>query len=220
MRPETEKAAKRQPVNMCQMTSGGAYPAFDIVKSPKVTLQTQGFKMTKRKFRFYHADRGNLLSPDMTIIPVNGLSVFGEHYLSRINSGNVSDVLDENVQREMLYENVRMGNFPSRPSRFSCLFGANSIPDAESFARKIIPQPTIPINIYEVFAENFVVLDMNWMDYITTDMSRQIEYARQYWYSSITQHAPLTGDRMIPTLEVLLPLPVEVGKQVSTVAFD
>ncbi|MDJ4929318.1 hypothetical protein LEG77_23560, partial [Salmonella enterica] len=26
-----------QPVNKCQMTSGGVYPAFDIVKSPKVT---------------------------------------------------------------------------------------------------------------------------------------------------------------------------------------
>ncbi|ASO79702.1 hypothetical protein AKN40_2908 [Escherichia coli] len=120
----------------------------------------------------------------------------------------------------MLYENVRMENFPSRPSRFSCLFGANSIPEAESFARKIIPQPTTPINIYEVFTENFVILDMNWMDYITTDFGSRVEYARQYWYSSITQHAPLTGDRMIPTLEVLLPLPVEVGKQVSTVAFD
>ncbi|EOG2858595.1 hypothetical protein ACK843_004859, partial [Salmonella enterica] len=79
---EKEKATKRQPVNKCQMTSGGVYPAFDIVKSPKVTLQTQGFKMTKRKFRFYHADRGNLLSPDVTIIPVNGLSVFEYWYSS------------------------------------------------------------------------------------------------------------------------------------------
>lgn len=38
MKPETEKAAKRQPVNMCQIASGGAYPVSDTVKSPKITL--------------------------------------------------------------------------------------------------------------------------------------------------------------------------------------
>ncbi|EAA7760687.1 hypothetical protein DXG60_22200 [Salmonella enterica] len=37
VKPETEKAAKRQPVNMCQIASGGAYPVSDTVKSPKIT---------------------------------------------------------------------------------------------------------------------------------------------------------------------------------------
>ncbi|EOS94800.1 DUF2441 domain-containing protein [Erwinia tracheiphila] len=175
--------------------------------------------MTKRKFTFYHADRSDSLSPLSTLISFNGLSLFGENYMQRINSNDPNIVLHPEVQREMLCEDIRQKQFPTRPSRFSCLFGANSIAEAESFAKFITPRPVNPVKIYEVFADDFFICDMKWLDFVTDSFEQKIFNTNGYWYPAITQHAPVTGERALPAIEALLPLPVEIGKVVSILDF-
>uniref|UniRef100_UPI0035C7652D DUF2441 domain-containing protein n=1 Tax=Serratia quinivorans TaxID=137545 RepID=UPI0035C7652D len=173
--------------------------------------------MSKRKFNFYHADRMNTLTPRTTLIP-NGLySRFGEFYVNRMHSNDINIISDPNVQREMIAEDIRQKRFPMHPSRLSCLFAANTIDDACRFALHVVPKPNYPIKIFEVFAENFTVLDMKWLDF-DVDTIKKMSYVEQYWYSSITQHKPDQGDRSLPMLEVLLPLPVEIGDVVKVVA--
>ncbi|OAT41379.1 hypothetical protein M988_2003 [Hafnia paralvei ATCC 29927] len=140
--------------------------------------------------------------------------------MQRMHNSDPNIVLDPEVQREMLCEDIRQKQFPTRPSRFSCLFGANSIVEAESFANFITPRPISPVKIYEVFATDFFICDMKWLDFVTDDFEHKIFNANGYWLPAITQHAPIEGSRVAPMLEALLPLPVEIGKVVSILDFS
>ncbi|EPZ8354752.1 DUF2441 domain-containing protein [Enterobacter hormaechei] len=174
--------------------------------------------MSKRKYTLYHADRGNRLTPCMEIkANEQGLSLFGEHYLSALHSGDISRVSDPAVQREAMIESVRQQFFQQLPSRFECMFGATTIEDACYFAKAVTPMPSHPIKIYEVFCEAFSVHDMNWLDYENDNMEVRINYCKQYWWTSISQHRPQEGEMRIPRLEALIRLPATVGNVVYEV---
>ncbi|MEZ2829047.1 DUF2441 domain-containing protein [Serratia liquefaciens] len=174
--------------------------------------------MDKREFKFYHADRHSLMSEMSTILPMyNNTSKFGNFYIPRFQSLDPKITMDGPTQRELLLENIRAVQFPQQPSRLSCLFAANTIPDAKAFALSIVPTPSHSIRIFEVFASKFVILDSIWLDYDTADMETRIQYYKQYWWATISQHTPATYERKAPMLEVLLPLPVRMGRIVSIV---
>ena len=174
--------------------------------------------MSKRKYTLYHADRTNRLSPGMEIkANEQGLSVFGVHYLSALHSNDISKVSDPTVQREALTENIRQQLFERQPSRFECMFGANTIDDACYFGRSIVPLPPHPIKIYEIYCDSFSVHDMNWLDYTPDNFDVQVEYIKKYWWAEISQHRPEKGERMIPRLEALIRLPATVGNVVYEV---
>lgn len=156
--------------------------------------------------------------PGMTLnANEQGLSLFGEHYLREINSNDISRVSAPAVQREAMIESVRQQFFQQLPSRFECMFGANTIEDACYFARAVTPLPSHPIKIYEIFCETFSVHDMNWLDYITDSFEVRLDYFKQYWWTSISQHRPEEGKRLIPRLEALIRLPATVGNVVYEV---
>lgn len=58
---------------------------------------------------------------------------------------------------------------------------------------------------------------MNWLDY-NSGHDKRVGYLRDYWYTAISNHNPIDGEqRRPPLLEVLMTLPVTVGKIVDWV---
>lgn len=175
--------------------------------------------MSGRQFKFYHADRCRSLSEGMILTPQpNGLSLFGSQYGPRLASAEPNE--DEALSREWYAEGTRQVHFPNEPSRLICIFGANTIWEAEQFAHSITPQPSEPIPIFEIFAAEFTSHDMNWLDYDGQGDKAQIaENMKRYWWREISNHMPAGGDRRAPRIEVKMTLPVTVGRIVSWVKF-
>ncbi|EMB3082302.1 hypothetical protein U8233_002278 [Providencia rettgeri] len=171
-----------------------------------------------QKYRFYHADRANSLHSGM-IIDIDGLSMFGKQYTNIYDlHKTVKDLSDsENRERTLEYVRQNISAFSIRPSRLSSFFAALSIEDAIYFAKSITPIIYGKINIYEVFADKFFTCDSNWLDYKPSNDADYLEYAKRYWWGEITNHAPVTGGRRPPKLEVLLSSPILVGALVHTV---
>jgi len=166
---------------------------------------------------FYHADRGRLLSENT--VPTSddrGLSRFGQMY---------HWVCDENAfvqdaaAREHWAEMVRRDypEFSDIPSRLHSLFAAPDIAGAERWAREITPVITGIVPIFEVTADVTAVLDSNWLTYDAKKASVREEYNYRYWTGEQTNHRPAYGVRKEPNLEVLLKLPVRVGRKVADV---
>lgn len=167
--------------------------------------------------RFYHADRELKLTEGQTIeLDSRGLSRFGSVYWDAIQTVPLENMSDVET-RELLLEQTR--SLPvfkeHRISRLQSLFGAISIEDARRFVDTIVPKAE-RTPIFEVFASSFMTLDMNWLDYVS-DPEQQIQNRRSYWYGEISNHNPETGDRKPPMLEVLMLLPVRVGKLIEWV---
>ena len=165
--------------------------------------------------RFYHADRELKLTEGQTIeLDSRGLSRFGSVYWDSIQTVPFEKMSDAE-QREHLLESIKNEpTFAAYTSRMQAFFGANSIEESKRFVEKIVPRPDYKIPIFEVFSSSFWTLDMNWLDY-TTDPGTRVRYLRDYWYGTISNHNPEVGERRPPLLEVLMQLPVTVGKIVD-----
>lgn len=165
--------------------------------------------------RFYHVDRYQQLKEGLVIeLDENGLSRFGASYWAAISTKSFQDMTDAE-QREYLLEKIKKDEkFSLYTSRMQAFFGSNTIGDAKRFYEKVNPNQPNPVPIYEIYASNFWTLDMNWMDY-STDHNQRLNYLTKYWYSEITNHNPESGERRPPLLEVLMALPVTVGKIVE-----
>lgn len=176
--------------------------------------------MEPRKFTFYHADRSLSLKEGMVLtLEPSGLSRFGNAYAPHFDKAQQSD--DDALMREWLAEGSRQAHYPQEPSRLVCLFGANTVWEAEQFAKEITPTPQVDIPIFEVFASSFTSHDMNWLDYTTgNDPAKTADNMKRYWWREISNSAPLVGDRKSPRIEVKISLPVTVGKLVSWVRFN
>lgn len=167
----------------------------------------------QREFRFFHADRSQCLSPGQIIeLDENGMSAVGRQYFQAIQT-KPPEALTPGERREYFAERIkRHPKFAnSYISRMQAFFGANSILDAVAFANAITPRPLGPIPIFEVYARTFWSLDSTWLDY---DPHQDFNFV-QYWYGSISNSTPPTGDRRPPLLEVLMALPVRIGKIVA-----
>jgi len=167
--------------------------------------------------KFYHADRAHSLQEGQVItLDENELSRFGAEYWPAISSKDISE-MNEAQLREFHLEEIRKESiFSTYTSRLQSIFGANSIEDAVWFAKSITPVPNLPIPIIEIYAQKFWSLDMNWLDFECSH-EKSIRYYRKYWYAEISNHAPPQGERKPPKLEVLMALPVTVGKVVHYV---
>lgn len=168
-----------------------------------------------RKHLFFHADRYRTLKEGQIITCTeNNLSAFGEVYWNSIHTKPESMMTSEEV-REYYLEKIRLlPKFSFYESRMRSLFAANTIKEAVGFAENIMPKLEHNIPIYEVYAQDFWTLDSNWLDY-NSDHETTISNYNQYWFAAISNHRPESGDRRPPTLEVLLSLPVHVGKIVA-----
>lgn len=174
----------------------------------KCSMQSQ-----RREFRFFHADRSCALSPGQKIeLDANGLSAVGRQYSTAIQTKSW-EALTAAERREFLAERVKRDpKFANAyVSRMQAFFGANSILEATAFANAIDPRPPGRIPIFEVFARSFWTMDSAWLDY---DPPQETNFV-QYWYGSISNSAPSSGDRRPPALEVLMALPVRIGEIVG-----
>jgi hypothetical protein len=170
-----------------------------------------------RRFVFYHADRYASLKEDQLLeLDEHNLSRFGKTYWPII-SQNSFDELSDAAQREFLLEEIRRNQPRYSPytSRLQSIFAANTVAEAIVFAQSIIPQPTAPIPIIEIYADRFWTLDSNWLDF--EDPSRRTERYAKYWEGLISNHRPATGERRAPRLEVMIALPAITGKIVHVV---
>ena len=179
--------------------------------------------------RFFHADRGAKLREGQVLtLGPDGYSSFGRYYQKRlVHAQAIGGNINGPDFREFLLDEIRKGDprFEAYESRFRCFFGANTLDEARWFASRIDPVPTWPVPIVEVFASRFWTLDMNWMDYdcheredssLSLEMhQRGLKYFREYWHSAISNHCPSQGIRNPPRLEVLMALPVTIGKIVG-----
>lgn len=167
--------------------------------------------------RFYHVDRHKQLTEGQVVrLDDRGLSSFGACYWDAVSTKPFGELTDAE-QREFLLEQIRCEpKFSQYTSRMQAFFGANTILDARRFYEKVEPKQATPVPIYEVYASNYWSLDMNWLDY-TTDHEKRVRYLREYWYAAISNHNPESGERRLPLLEVLMALPVTIGKVVEWV---
>jgi len=176
-----------------------------------------GKKQLMSEHVFYHADRLALLSEGMTLgLNAQGLSRFGECYWQAISQKPPEEMSGAEL-REYIAEKVRRDPlFQGYASRMQCCFAALSVEDAKRYAAEINPKPEHNVPIYEIYAKRFWTLDMAWLDY-ETDAKTFEGYCRHYWYAEISNHAPRSGPRRSPQLEVLIALPARVGKIVCEV---
>ncbi|MNT52963.1 hypothetical protein D3C72_1900210 [compost metagenome] len=115
------------------------------------------------------------------------------------NSGELREYCAEKVLHE--------DDFIHRFSRHCSFFGVQSIEESKAYARTILPPPDHPIPIFEVQAEQFQILDSNWLDF-DCPLDRRLEYSRMYWHGVPTSSRP-------PRWEVVMCLPVTIGRQVG-----
>lgn len=169
-------------------------------------------------FRFFHADRrGQLVENTQLDLDERKLSPFGRVYWDDINNHRSDpNKLSKAAQREYIVEEIRKAELPHALSRFQCFFGANYVEDAVRFAKSIEPIPKLPVGIYEVFATQFITLDMNHIDIDPSDPDFA-QYVRWYWRRVISNHGPPSGNRKAPNLEVLMHFPVRVGRRIMEV---
>ncbi len=192
--------------------------------------------------KYYHIDRSNSLSEGQTIslnkefTPNNdsgklliqklfpdGVSAHGTHYLNDnvyfFNTGLplVQNIATSNNQNsiyfaEYAFELVRKIFFPSMPSRYTSLFALKKLDEINQW-------PELTNNRYRIFEiatiDEFPVFDASFLGgglcfnfqnmYQGFSPSINFKHAFSYWSEEVSVN---------PKLEVLLPLPITVGKQI------
>jgi hypothetical protein len=127
------------------------------------------------------------------------------------------EAMSEAEQRECLLESIRREpKFGAYTSRMKAFFGTNTIEDAKRFAQTAEPKMDSKVPVVEVFASEFWNLDMNWLDCVISHEKRLLYY-REYWHAAIYNHNPDQGTRRPPMVEVLMALPVRIGRVVDWV---
>lgn len=148
--------------------------------------------------KFYHVDALNKLkigdsifsseSVELKNLRTYELSSHGCRYLI----GGSTDSF-----YELLYEIIRINNFPDKTSRLESLFAFKTIEEARGFASKY--RSSYPYRILELEAENYELLDMNWL---SANSGIDIyNNCLEYWSGNKTEN---------PSIECLLKLPVKV----------
>lgn len=157
----------------------------------------------------------DLISKDDLISRVNalyptGISKHGENYLlGRIivndNRGAPTHFVHTEPMAEIIFELVRKAEFPTLPSRMQCLYCWQNLEDLQRFCNDHSLNYDSSLRIYEIDADDFFVGDMRLL-YLGGQVLNALEFARMYW----------SGERSSnPHLEVLVPLPVQLGSRVE-----
>lgn len=146
------------------------------------------------------------LSKYFNMMYENGLSNHGITYLSDINAfQNLQEF--NNMMIEHFVEFVRVIKFPNIPSRFQCLFAIPSLEDINKW-----PELSGDYSIYEIEydTDKVAILDANQLNGgINTNGNyspcTNIVYAEKYLSGELSES---------PKLEILIPLPVKIGKKI------
>ena len=148
--------------------------------------------------------RGNELFPE-------GISRHGEQYLLLkkliVNNPNglPSDLTPTNPMIEIIFELVRKSMFPHLPSRMQSIFCWQTLDDLKKFTNDLGFPDNRRLNVFEVETDNFFIGDMKLL-YLGGQGIHAMSLACMYW----------SGERTLnPHLEVLVPLPVQVGSRVE-----
>ena len=133
----------------------------------------------------------------------DGLSNFGLRYLHeeclivRNTSGQYLDFAPHIPIIEGIFEQVRINEFPERPSRMQSMFGWCNLSDAENFNGVQDNKH----NIYEIRSEKAFIADQKLL-YLGGSIMGTFEFARKYWSGERTQDLKL---------EAVIPLPSYIG---------
>lgn len=134
----------------------------------------------------------------------NGLSPHGQRYLFERHN-YIQNAIPVNPVIELLSELVRRAEFPDRPSRFTSLFGTESIDDARRF-RNELGQPHH--RILRLSCDQYFRADMRFLNPGASGASA-LNLARKYWRGEACQE---------PLWEVLLIPPITVIEQMEPAA--
>ncbi len=107
---------------------------------------------------------------------------------------------------EILFEYVRRGCFPDKPSRFTSLFGWETLEQAQAF-RKKYGKESMPI--WKIQAEKFFRADMNLLSINLPSVLILSYSVHRYWAGLPAIH------NSTPCWEILLPPPIKVLHQVQ-----
>ena len=135
-----------------------------------------------------------------TLFP-RGLSAHGENYFIKATSRANND----SVAIELFFEYVRQAHFQNVISRFQCLFACDSIEEAKKFKSKYGNESSRIFEVQSVnnhFKANMRILDNNQSSLFYSYL------AHQYW-------SGFKSDLPELIWEVLLELPVTIGKQIE-----
>lgn len=136
----------------------------------------------------------------------SGISLHGESYLFGFpsfaeHSGN-KEFVHVSPMIEAIFEQVRRADFPTLPSRFVSMFAWQDLENAYKFKSNYHNQDA---NIFEVESEEYFLGDMSLLT-IGGQVMNSFELAYKYWSGGRTDN---------PFIEVLLPLPVSIGKLIT-----
>lgn len=143
-----------------------------------------------------------------TLYP-EGLSRHGVQYLMEscliipdLQTGQSLRITPLEPVIETIFEQVRINEFPHRPSRMQAMFAWSSLKDASRFRGSAENHL-----IYQVESSSAFVADMNLL-HLGGSLVGAYEYAKKYWSGNKSDN---------PNLEVLIPLPVVIGDVIQPV---
>lgn len=173
---------------------------------------------------FYHIDRSNELKvgqilnlqsdsnfyQDIKDKYPDGLSHHGLLYYLKLADTSAFTPNDyaafhsECIKEEVL-ENERLTNFPNKASRFQSLFTVKSYKHISNWINNY--QSFKDYNIFEINSNDYKdEYDIKWIDKIIDHSPTSYVYANNYWSGKHSDS---------PLLEVLIKLPVTIGKKVE-----
>lgn len=164
---------------------------------------------------YYHVDRGDELEPGDALELARpdeweqavdaalaewypeGFSHHGRHYCTQpLHEGDVDDLWD--FACEAIFELVRVGRYPERPSRLQSIFSFASVADVEAFLDDFGAEP---FTVWEVRADRGFRADMNLVDAV--DFARGLARADHYWRGGTFLDDPLWEVLLVPPVEVV-----------------
>lgn len=134
-----------------------------------------------------------------------GLSNHGVYYLLNnpilINQIENNNYVPISPMIEAIFEQIRRVSYSHLPSRMVSMFAWQEINEAVTFANSL---HTGQYKILEVETENYFIGDMNLLK-LGGQVANAYAMAHKYWKQEYSSN---------PNLEVLIPLPVTLGKEV------
>lgn len=164
---------------------------------------------------FYHIDRWEMFSPGETLHTTHiddwgpsvnsslrefypeGVSPHGQHYCTQnLYKDDPDDLWD--FACEVLFELVRIADFPDQPSRFECLYGFTSRTDIEQFIDEVAEST---YTLWEVRPADTFTADMNLVD--APDFARGLYRAQYYWEGETFLDEPHWETLLVPPVEIV-----------------
>ncbi|MGF1907564.1 DUF2441 domain-containing protein [Aliivibrio salmonicida] len=136
----------------------------------------------------------NLLFP-------NGFSVHGDKYF--LNNASLGNLTEPAI--ELMFEYVRQSSFNEIPSRFQSFFACETLVEALQFKQQF---GTSTSKIFEVYSDRpYFKGNMNLLQNGQSVLVSSF-FAHEYWKGN-------SGPDQAPFWEVMLSLPITVGKEVA-----